>query len=393
MKKILASFLLLACLHANAQWALDLTNYNVPLGNESISVINNPSPGSIAIPVMGGNQTWDYGSIPLGTANTVYYFAGGIGTFPNATYIEDSVGGYSGSGQRLFSGKLIHQIDNQGDIVLGEYLEKQKVCLQPTTANVNDSISFPQQTLNLGYRKLIFPCFFGFSWADTFNATLDFQIKLGSMYPQYTSGMTKVKEIHNSEVVGWGKMRVPLPNGGASTFYDVMLIHLKMSEQDSFFVGGQPVTTQFLNSLFLTQATYSDYFTLAIRANEKQPLATFYHGADASYSNIYRVSFHTSNTSAFGTNIETQTLAQQVKLYPNPAQNHAFNLHFAQNTSEEAKAKVVNHLGQVVYEFTLSPNEMQAETNIQLPQTLKTGIYTLNIQLENEVLNKVFVLE
>jgi glucose/arabinose dehydrogenase len=90
---------------------------------------------------------------------------------------------------------------------------------------------------------------------------------------------------------------------------------------------------------------------------------------------------------------DTASTTFQMKVYPNP-NNGLFTIQLNMSTTQEEKVKirVVNVLGQEVYNKEFIANSDYVQETVELDNSLVTGVYTLQVMIGNKVENTNIVL-
>ena len=90
------------------------------------------------------------------------------------------------------------------------------------------------------------------------------------------------------------------------------------------------------------------------------------------------------------TGIETYNI-DEITIYPNPSQD-VFNVEFNSLVSQDLELRIINVIGEVVY--TVSLNEFVGEYTKQVNlSTYKSGVYFLEINTDNGLINKKLILQ
>ncbi len=158
--------------------------------------------------------------------------------------------------------------------------------------------------------------------------------------------------------------------------------------------GGHP-TAQ------VSSATWVADGTTTLTAGWGVKTADFTYTATTVGTVYYVCQFHvgtfsmkgTINVGAVGINETSNLLQNTISLFPNPAQNN-INVSFALSNASNVSIKLFNAIGQEVKVLTPNTNlpEGNYNYNYDLPATLATGNYFLEVSSNNKLVTKKLII-
>src|SRR5690606_38704120 len=100
-----------------------------------------------------------------------------------------------------------------------------------------------------------FPMTYQDQWTQSFDRVVDFELNIASYGMVDAPGFLRETTTENREVVGYGELTIPQPNGSPSLPMVVLLLKVNRITLDSFFVAGQPAPAPMLAAFGLIQGS------------------------------------------------------------------------------------------------------------------------------------------
>ncbi|MEZ4886551.1 MAG: T9SS type A sorting domain-containing protein [Chitinophagales bacterium] len=259
-------FLLLAAGIFQLQAQITITQDNFPRQASFTDAVYISRNAGVVTPSEGQNQIWDYSAIPLGElAEDVYYDASNDPDFPEAlNYYRRST---SFQEFRIpYDG--YENIDAMGFYQVGSRSIDISFPITAISGGPNDVLRFPPTVRGAEGRNdyVKFPLAYQTQWSATLVAYTDFELTVAAFGLNQTPGSNKRIVTINREVVGEGKVIIPMEDGSPSQPIEVLMIKSTFTAIDSFFLAGAPAPAVLLNAFGIVQgqvtnsdAAYSFY--------------------------------------------------------------------------------------------------------------------------------------
>ena len=371
MKTVFTSILTLFTLPLLAQVTIEQSNYPATAGyNDSFSV--GATIGVVA-PSVGASQTWDYsGLVEASAVNSVHIDATSDPNFPDALNRNEANLSFQGF---PIPSQTYTTVDANGYYEYGRAISDVTHSITAISGGANDVLNFPDdnhvfQFENGRVNYLGFPATFQSSWTGTRIEPINFNLTVAGFGLNNTPGQQVKYWTETREVVGYGSLTIPLPNGDPSGPMEVLLLESSVSVIDSFFLAGSEAPAPLLAAFGLTQgsiATSSSF--LFYMPDFHSPLVRF--GMDG--STVASIGYRPVAASA-ATGISSVQL-DNVSMYPNPiAAGDVLNIDLSDRT-DAATIELIDLTGRMVYSTPVNGNA--ATVRVALPTGLSAGIYNV----------------
>lgn len=372
MKTVFTSILTLCSLPLLAQVTIDQSNY--PATASYTDVFLSGAVAGVSAPSVGANQTWDYtGLVESSTISEVNYDAAGQTNFPDALrYFEDDL---SFQGFNIPS-NTYSAVDANGYYEYGRSISGATHSITAISGGANDVLEFPAndhvfQFENDRVDYVAFPATYQSSWTGTRVEPVDFNLTVAAFGLNNTPGQQVKYWTETREVVGYGSLTIPLPNGDPSAPMEVLLLESSVSVIDSFFVAGSQAPAPLLSAFGLTQgstATGSSF--LFYMPDFHSPVVRF--GMDG--STVSSIGYRPVAASAV-TGIAAAAL-KDVSIYPNPVNTATeLNINFGEGGDLVSQVELVDVTGRIVGTQAIA-NALNS-TRFVIPSNLVSGIYSV----------------
>ncbi len=372
-------FALLTGPAAVAQTPITLTaaGYNITPARVNNWQRVSPAPGALPRLVAGPNQQWDYRALqPMGAPYTRTFSA----PVANPAYPLATLGrGYSVAlGPLQIIGEQYNGFTSDGFVEFGSALDEQAFSLSSFTGTPTDSLAFPAQNL-INTPPLILqelPSTAGSTQNQFRRLTTEFRITVGLFGLNRVPGRYVQRFTHIDSVIAWGTVRVPVAGqAGGSAPIPVLLRRSYVTQQDSFYLAGQPAPAALLGALGLMQGSSSrTVYDSFLRDSSPQAVA------QVSYTNAGRTQAEIFVSAEASLPLRAPTLLTDAEaaLWPNPAPaGQTVRIEVAGGLSQPTPATLHNALGRTVLTTALRPGT----TALPLPATLAPGTYLLTATL------------
>ena len=192
------------------------------------------------------------------------------------------------------------------------------------------------------------------------------------------------KKITSSySVHGWGKLILNNESTMMNDTFEVLLRKRITTEIDSFFdAGGNLVPATLLAAFGYEQGRTagSERNTFYVKGLNNLALNINVVDGVVSFATVNRNVF---DTQTVGTNVATKPTHIAHAVFPNPVQNHQFQIQFEKTSNKDWTFEMVNILGQKVHQEIFSEGETSIQKRIHLNQELPKGAYFYAVRNEN----------
>ncbi|NCX96408.1 MAG: hypothetical protein EBX41_08365 [Chitinophagia bacterium] len=234
-------------------------------------------------------------------------------------------------------------------------------------------------------KKIPLPLSYTTGWKSGYSSDQKFHITIPSLSITNAPGAIRSIYAISDTVSGWGMIRIPKADGGASEWWDVLQVRHKTIKTDSFYLNGSPMPGSLLTLLGLRQGiTDTSYSQMYYRWGEWNPLVSIKF-ADSAYRQPVQCSTVVSRL-MFAAIDEVRKPVFYTQIYPNPIvenqitilTNAPDGLYTAAAYSWEGKQIL---LGKIAFK--------SHTTTIPLPLDLPAGSYYLALQGNKFSLNGI----
>lgn len=338
--------------------------------------------GTLAIPQAGADMVWDYSGISLTTNSHSVIYPSSNALIPAANLRK--LGGFEIL-KAVLPSATYYNYDSTGYSIAGYAHVGAGLPLISITGHSPDTLFVQPSVSNYATPIYLmkFPCNYGDSMVNTAKSYHQYLADVAVFgLDDYEVNQEKTY-ISEYNVKGWGKLVLPNENTMTNDTFEVLLRQRITTDIDSFFdaVGNQVATG------LLTAFGYAQGRSLTVERN------TFFVKGLSSYAftisvvngvvisaNLNRNVF---DTQTVGTNVATKPNHIAHTVFPNPIQNHQFQIEFEKTSSKDWTFEMVNVLGQRVHQEMFSEGETTVRKTIRLDSSLSKGAYFYAIRNED----------
>ena len=381
MKNIILFFIgFVLCSNLQAQITIEHSDFTLDPTGDNILLAEYDASSWLA-PNAGENMTWNYSNgTQLGTSSFVFE-ATSNPSYPNANMRYSTTIGLAGMFFALPTYGYVN-VDQQGFGYQGIDVPGAIVPLEFLTGNPADTLFHLEtaRTETNPWNYVSFPLNYDDSSiivSESVQSVIVESPTFGLSYFQIDQVLTTTIE---KNVIGWGNLILKNPSTSQDMTLEVLLHERIEVRVDSFFdVSGNPIPNALLNVLGLSQGSVSGEFTyydfFAKGANYRVMRLAGPTGGSPAYSDV--------NLEAFliAFNVDTEEVQPEFvnhKIYPNPIQNHQFQLGLEKNNSENWQLEVYNLIGQTVHQASITDNN----SVVYLNNNLTKGHYLYAVKNE-----------
>jgi hypothetical protein len=372
---LLIAFLLIFALTANAQITINRADFtfNPSVGYNSTQVWA----GSLTLPTEGENQIWNYSEIEIGFEYIDGILEAGTDSeFEGANY-------YNISGQNPFGDfqeiKYWYQLNDERFVTLGRKLGYTSSELFDVNGNPMGSIILVGNTDVYAQPSWLmnFPMTYGLKMESEFELTVDYELTLDMFGINKAPGYNRQEWQTEWEVVGWGTLIVPNPNGGDPISVEALLVKNTDIFDDNYYLNGELASEMLTNAFGLTQGEVYSYTNYSFFA-KGLPRSVL----DMRYSNdteAFTSSSMSADVSSLASVSESQTsFPIEAKVFPNPILNQ-FNIQFDKTDSQTWTIELFDNLGKKIQSQKISQEIGEINTIINLDNSA-SGIISYSIR-------------
>lgn len=333
----------------------------------------------LSAPQFGADVFWDFSTLPLDgqTYRTVFESATHP-DFPTATLRLPADPAYFGVPFSTFD---YFTYDNTGLYLDGMVDPSFDFPLGSVTGNTADTISLiGGGRLGTEPRPVVtFPLIYGDSSTIVSYSSLNFIADVPSFGLNNAPITQSVKRTITSQVNGWGKVTLLNPTTQMVDTFETLLYYQVDVRVDSFYdAANNPVPNSLLNQVGFSQGESftHEHFSFIIPGADY--LAVYFYRLDGVWSTAL------CNKSVFtgATPVSTSDVASNAvhhRIYPNPVQNHRFQLEMDKNNAENWQLQIFDALGRVVHSEAVVDNVH----TVQLDSSLPLGQYFYRLRRPN----------
>ncbi|TVR79141.1 MAG: T9SS C-terminal target domain-containing protein [Saprospirales bacterium] len=336
--------------------------------------------GSIMVPEAGENNLYDYSNLNIVGIDTFIYFPADDPNFSNAIRYftgSPSLGPISLTSD-YYSGMSV-----EGKFNLGSYLRPQKETLVAFTGNLNDSINFTgtYSVFEEPDYLLKFPTTYGDSWSNRFVFNTETEITVNAFFLNEAPVLNKQICEREVQVVGWGEIILPLPEGGISAPYEVLLVRDQLTYLDSFFLGDDPAPLMLLDAFSLQQGGISSSNSYHFYGEGfDQPIFTIHMDSD-----FRQPLFASVRNSDLLSSVGETFARAETRVFPNPVgEKQSVKIEF-EDGFQPTVLILMDLSGREVYRLS-SPEFFGNLLSFDLPPHLSSGIYFYHMRDEKNIL-------
>ena len=390
--KTMKSILLGVCISlflgsaASAQITLDISGHPADAGVIERGKLLKP--GSLFIPDLGANKTYDYRAALLtgdSIQSKVYIKTTDLTHYPgsNRNFAESIT--YNGLS---FFIDQYESNNTSAHALMGYGMKRQAFDISSTTGTSGDSVIFPKQDHLCTQNETIlaYPASYKSNWNYADRLVVNFILNAHAFILNYDNvpGKRVLNVTHYDTIVGWGKMNVPLDSTGSGS-YDVLLVKSWEKTVDSLYLRNKPASDTILGVFGINNGavtyTYSYRFYRPFYSPALMNIVT-----NSQYSKVNSAYYDPDHIGMTGIASMASGISG-ISVYPNPSANGNFNLSLDKSIAGNYSLNIINSLGQKVMTKILSGTGHQ-NVNIQLPESAPAGIYFYGIMNEKgEVLS------
>ncbi len=361
---------------SNAQIVLQENNTPHSSTYENIRMYNN---SGISIPIEAENQIYDYSTLPNPTGNLTVNFnpatREGFDSFTRY-FLGDAFLGDIALESEYYSKK-----DATGIMEVGSYKLPQNINLESITGNNLDFLNFPggSNIFPIPFYTVMFPTSFGMSWSSDTHFQTDFLLTVTAFGLENTPGSQNQVATNTSEVVGWGELILPTPNG-PSIPYNTLLIKNQEVIVSNYFINDSPAPASLLEAFGVSQGETLTQNVYYFYAEEFEvPIFTIVMSEDLSTVNF---SYYDSTfLQTLGVN-DVSFSKNSVIAYPNPVKVGSI-VYFNQiKTVEETELFIYSTIGQLIYKTSLLNSESET-LSWSIPLDFQKGLYRYSLHTKN----------
>ncbi len=276
-----------------------------------------------------------------------------------------------------------------GIVIPGEeILKRQAISLAAITTDILDSVVFPLQAIryNNALPVIQLPARLGGRWEATTTRSVDFLVTVNSYGLDKEPAEHRQTRRYLDSVVGWGRMRVPIPGKGSSEWIQVLQVQHSDIVLDSFFLSGAPAPAALLGAIGVTQGQITTYpSTYFYRAGAFRPLAEAIHSGPTHGSGLLSFFMHAQNLPV-PVSVQSASASGSFRMYPNPAKGGAIRIELPDNSKAGWRYVLTGISGQVIASGELPLDGNRRSAQVQLPATVSSGIYYMSLSQDGSVI-------
>lgn len=342
-------------------------------------VVKGAATSGISSPVADTNKFWNYTNLSVNATYNLVYVAPSDTAFPTATYADTGLSTVFIPGKYYYRDNY-YETNANGNNSLGYVVNEQRY--GSISANPADSCIIPRQVCAYTQDAYLmpFPATMGTLWQANSRNILDFELTVSALGLSHASCQKITNSSRTDEIVGWGKMRIPV-SSGVSILYDVLMQKRTTIQSDSFYLEGSPAPAQFLQAFGVTQGqstTINRY--LFWRENGRYPLLMFSYGSNN--FTVPNAIYFDATAQIDVSSIEEQSKPTGLNIFPNPC-NGILNINLQVEKPTQAVVSVYNLTGQLV--LTKSIFSLPYIPSKVPVYDLPAGSYMITVQYENNI--------
>ncbi|MFK7948033.1 MAG: T9SS type A sorting domain-containing protein [Saprospiraceae bacterium] len=380
MKKF--TFLLLLTiisLNGQAQITIDQVNMTLDITGDTLFMAEF-NPVGIALPQSGADMIWDYSSTPIVNTKELIYEEANNPLFPNSNIRLATSYTLVGAPIPVSTHRYM-TFDAQGLSFDGTEQFYVPIPLGSFTGNPADSL------FNLGGARTEMP---SWTWIDfplnyndtsTTNSYNDIQIVVDAPTFGLSNYIVTQRRFSTTskDANGWGKLVLTDPTTMTPDTIEVLLQERTVMSVDTFYdAAGGLVPETLLGILGLTQgavgAELKYYYFYTAGLNQYAMVIAQADGVNA-------LAEYNTEIFANGLHVNTKNIKPikvSHRVYPNPIQNHQFQLELDKNNMEDWQLEISNVLGQAVHQESVTDNI----STVRLDANLNSGQYFYTVKNE-----------
>lgn len=218
---------------------------------------NNPAyfraalqPGNLPRIDKAENGMWDLtGSLYSDNIGQVVFKKDSIQEIPVANLSSEVINEFSGV---ELKGKVFYEHNSTGLAEVGTYFQQAGIRIVQTGIPT-DSLIIPEQTNS--YRETVYwtPMAYQSSRKDSFVQSTFFNISVALLGLNKAKGEVRTRTKVESEIAGWGKVRLPNFKDGGFVEYSCLFRKIERESKDSFFINDAPAPPLLLNIFGVNQ--------------------------------------------------------------------------------------------------------------------------------------------
>lgn len=327
----------------------------------------------VGLPAEGPGQNWDYSNLVADEFNVnVYSEPGNDPAFMTALNKRQRDLLFL---QFFLPSTGFEALDDMGWYDMGKRSSTVSYSIQPISGSPDDSLVFVGGADVFGGRidKVKFPTAYQDHWVESHVETTNFQLTVTAYGLNKTPGYQKRILTEDREVVGYGKLTIPLENGDSSSPMDVLLVKDYRSAIDSFFLGGAPAPSFLLGAFGISQGMMSaDSFYVFYTPGYGSPVYSLDIEGVYGTNPVYRPAAAKNTTS-----VQDLPLVE-LSGFPNPVSaGQTFTLQLAGDRLT-GQVELCDVLGRAFFKKTLTDGT--ESVSLELPATTPSGTYIIRVK-------------
>jgi hypothetical protein len=361
-----------------AQITINQVNMTLDITGDTLFMANFDF-NNLVIPQPGTDMIWDYSTVPVASTKELIYEAANNPLFPTSNMRLATSYSLIGSPDLVPTHRYM-TFDAQGLSFDGTEVFDVAIPLESFTANPADTLFnlAGARTETPAWTFIDFPL--NYNDASITDSYSDFPIKVDA--PTFGLANYEVTQRRftrtTKDVTGWGKLVLTDPATMMPDTIEVLLQTRTVISVDSFYDAQGLVPQGLLFVLGASQgaasppATYHYFYTKGLNQYAmviaEENLGIFL----AEYNTeIFKNGLHVSTK-----DLKSATVAHNV--YPNPVQNHQFQLELDKNNMENWQLEISNMLGQTVHQEFVTDNI----STVRLNENINSGQYFYTVKNE-----------
>ncbi len=258
------------------------------------------------------------------------------------------------------------ELNEQHLAITGTGVRHQDYNIGSLSGNINDSLTFPEQTYQLPSPLYIikFPSTYLSVVSTQSVRNFEFLLTVTNFGLNKVPGIKKSYYTSVDSVIGWGTLILPTANGKTKP-KDVLLFKKSILKTDSIFLGGQPAPLMLLTAFGITQGSQTYYERYQFYTeNRKTPLMRI--NFTNQFQNIDSYFFTVFDTEI---GVDDNVADNIISVYPNLVSDG--RLFVKTSFANNSFFVVYDIFGKAIIEEKLN----NSFTQINLPDWISNGVY------------------
>lgn len=381
MKKITLLFMALcAAVSLQAQITLTAADFTFNQNGGDTIYYHGLQKTQVTLPQFGADMFWDYSNVPLdGDSYFSPYEAGTHPDFPTANLRRESEVSYLG---QSFPSYRYFTYDATGFYYNGEVDLDLNFPLGSITGTPTDTLTVVGggRVNSIPRTFVVFP--FGYGYYDNHASytSINFIVNVQNFGLSNFAVEQRRKRVVETEGNAWGTIALTNPQTQTVDTFETILMYQTSFSVDSFYdAANNPLPATLLTPLGFAQgATSSVSHNYAFLIPGLDYYGVYFFSVDGVIeSALINQSIFTDGTPVSTKSIDFTPVTHEI--YPNPIQNHQFQLEIEKNNGENWQLDIYNILGQSVHNELIINNI----STIKLNNSLPSGQYFYAVRNEN----------